>query len=107
MITTYAFINVLCLLGLIYFVYRILTRKFDSWILPFLLIILSYFSTSLLHIEVLKELATAYQLNSPDYIASLQGALIISKYVLGINIIIFILYVLVFITAKIAAKIKR
>jgi len=49
MITTYAFINVLCLLGLIYFVYRVLTKKFDLWILPFLLVIISYFATSLLY----------------------------------------------------------
>jgi len=106
MITFYALINVLCLAGQIYFLWRVLNRNFSIWIAPFILLIISYFSTSFNYVEVIKELPPLLNETNINLYSTMTSYLTLNQYILMMNVLVFVAYLIVSIVARATLKTK-
>jgi hypothetical protein len=106
MITIYGFVEVLCLIGNIYFIWRILNKKFDLWIAPLLLMIISYFASSFNYVEAITSLSKLSETNQEQYFA-ITSYLSLNNYLLTLNILVFVAYILVAIIMRGVVKIEE
>ena len=106
MITIYGFIGVLCLVGNIYFIWRVLNKKFDLWIVPLLLIIISYFASSFNYVEAITSLSRLNETNQEQYF-TITSYLSLNNYILTLNILVFVAYILVAIIMRGVMKIEE
>jgi len=105
MITIYAFINVLCLAGQIYFLWKVLKREFNWWVVPFILTIVSYFVTSFNYVEVIYNLPVLNETNVNVY-STLTAYISLNYYVLMINVLVFVIYLVISLIIKAVEKAK-
>jgi len=105
MITIYAFISVLCLAGTLYFIWRVLSKNLNYWIIPLLLLIVSYFSSSFTYVESIRSLSSINETNTNEYTA-VTSFLSLNNYLLTLNILAFVLYVIVAVIMKAVVKIE-
>jgi glucan phosphoethanolaminetransferase (alkaline phosphatase superfamily) len=103
MVTTYAFISVLCLVGNLYFIWRVLSKNLNYWIVPLLLLIVSYFSSSFTYVEAIRSLSSMNETNTNEY-AAVVSFLSLNNYLLTLNVLVFVLYIIVAIIMKAVVK---
>jgi len=103
MITIYAFINVLCLVGNLYFIWRAVSKNLNYWIIPLLLLIVSYFSSSFTYVESIRSLSSINETNTNEYTA-VTSFLSLNNYLLTLNVLAFVLYIVVVIIMKAVVK---
>jgi len=106
MITLYGLIQVLCLVGNIYFIWRVLNKKFDLWILPLLLMVIAYFASSFNYVEAISSLSKLSEANQEQYFA-VTSYLSLNNYLLTLNILVFVAYILVAIVMRGIAKVEE
>jgi hypothetical protein len=106
MITTYGFILVLCLVGNVYFIWRVLNKKFDFWITPLLLMIVAYFASSFNYVETITSLSKLNETNQEQYFV-ITSYLALNNYLLTLNILVFVVYILVAIIMRGVVKIEE
>jgi len=103
MVTTYAFISVLCLVGNLYFIWRVLSKNLNYWIVPLLLLIVSYFSSSFTYVEAIRSLSSINETSTNEY-AAVVSFLSLNNYLLTLNVLVFVLYIIVAIIMKAVVK---